>query len=301
VIAKDKVVLITGCGGMLGAEVYQRFRDQCVVVATDVRVDEPWLTLLDVTRPEQVSEAFERIKPDYVIHLAALTDLEYCEQNPHEAYEVNTWGTRNVAECADRRGIPIVSMSTAGVFDGGQSQYCEEDVARPLSVYGKSKYAGDLVVGRLEKGIILRAGWMMGGGPAKDKKFVGKILRQLRAGSRQLTVVDDKFGSPCYAGDVANAIYYLLPNGGHGLFHGASDGGGASRFEVAEVILEALGLREQIELRRVDSGFFQSEYFAPRPVSEQLSNRKLKQLNPKLVRDWRTCLREYLSRPEWSL
>ncbi|HEY7411114.1 MAG TPA: NAD(P)-dependent oxidoreductase [Vicinamibacteria bacterium] len=300
-IQPDDAVLITGCGGMLGHAVRARFLGRARVVATDLVPSEPWLSPLDVTSAAAVEEAFVRVRPRYVVHLAAVTDLECCERRPALAYDVNTWGTHNVAVCAARAGVPMLSLSTAGVFDGAKSAYAEEDVAQPLSVYGKSKYGGDLAVGALPRGVILRAGWMMGGGPARDKKFVWKVIRQVREGARRIAAVDDKFGSPSYVRDVAEAAYYLLDHGHTGLFHGGSDGGGPSRYDVAAAILGTLGVDGRVELVRARSEAFADEYFAPRPASEQLDNRRLKGLHAPLVRDWRDCLKDYLDSTDWGL
>lgn len=297
-IKKDSRLLITGCGGMLGEAVYYRFNKICNVYATDIDVNESWLTYLDVRSFTEVERICNQIRPDYLIHLAALTDLEYCERNVENAYLTNTWGVHNLARQADRWDIPLVHISTAGIFDGKQDVYNEDDLPNPLSVYGKSKYLGELIARSLQKAVVIRAGWMMGGGPNKDKKFINKIVKQLRSGVKELAVVGDKSGTPCYTYDLAKIMHHLIDNQLYGLYHGVCEGGG-SRFDVAKFILSTLQLDNKVKLRLVSSDYFKADYFAPRPRSEKLVNKRLQELGIELTRDWQDCLGEYLNKFDW--
>ena len=278
---------------MLGEAVYDVFKDACQVRASDIDLNVPWLERLDVRAPKEVAAYLQKVKPNYIVHLAALTDMEYCELHPEDAYATNTGGVQNVALYARDHNIPLVYISTAGVFDGGKDEYVESDTPSPLSVYGKSKYGGELVAKTLPKSIVIRAGWMMGGGPKKDKKFINKIIKQIRAGAKELAVVNDKFGTPCYTYDLAQSIRYLLDHDAYGVYHGACDGGG-SRADIARFLLESFGLTNQIKIREVDSSFFKENYFAIRPRSEKLINTELCKIAPHLTRDWRICLKEYV-------
>lgn len=299
-IHKSDRVVITGCGGMLGEAVYAVFKGQCEVHASDIDVNTPWLDRLDVSNAKDVDNYLQKVKPNYIVHLAAWTDMEYCELHPEGAYATNTGGVENVAKYAREHNIPLLYISTAGVFDGEKDEYTEQDIPNPLSVYGKSKYGGELVAKTLPKSIIIRAGWMMGGGPKKDKKFINKIIKQLRAGVKELAVVNDKFGTPCHTYDLAQSIKYLLDHEAYGLYHGACDGGG-SRADVARFMLEKLGLADKVKVREVDSTYFKQNYFASRPRSEKLINIELKKIAPHLTRDWQVCLDEYLKRFNWNL
>jgi dTDP-4-dehydrorhamnose reductase len=299
-IHKSDRVVITGCGGMLGEAVYDVFKDVCKVHASDIDLNTPWLERLDVRKAKDVSAHLHKIKPNFIIHLAALTDMEYCELNPDDAFSTNTGGVENVAEYAREHNIPLVYISTAGIFDGAKDEYDETDVPNPLSVYGKSKYGGELVAKTLPKHIVIRAGWMMGAGPKKDKKFINKIIKQLRAGVKELVVVNDKWGTPCHTYDLAQSIKYLLDHDSYGLYHGACEGGG-TRADVARFLLECLGVANQVKIKEVDSSFFKENYFAPRPKSEKLINIELKKIAPHLTRDWKICLKEYIGRFNWNL
>lgn len=299
-ITKESRVLITGCGGMLGEGVYKQFSDKCVVLATDIDLNEEWLGLLDVRKKDDVIKTIEAFRPDYIVHLAALTDMEYCEQNFEDSYRTNTESVLFLGHQAFRRDIPFLYISTAGIFDGEQDEYHEHHQPHPLSVYGKSKYFGEVIAKSIPKSVVIRAGWMMGGGPTKDKKFINKIIKQLKEGKRELFVVSDKHGTPCYTYDLAGSIYHLLDNEHYGLYHGACEGSG-SRYDVAQYLLELLGLSGDVKLTEVDSDHFKKDYFAPRPFSEKLVNNKLKALNPELTRDWKICLEEYVNKFDWDI
>lgn len=285
---------------MLGEAVYDVFKNACDVRASDIDLNVPWLERLDVAASKDVATYLAIVKPNYIVHLAALTDMEYCELHPEEAYATNTGGVQNVVEYARNHNIPLVYISTAGVFDGEKDEYLESDKPNPLSVYGKSKYGGEIAMNALSKSIIIRAGWMMGSGPSKDKKFINKIIKQLRVGAKELAVVNDKLGTPCYTYDLAQSIKYLLDNNAYGTYHGACDGGG-SRADVARFLLECLGLNDQIKVNEVDSSYFSKDYFASRPRSEKLINIEMKKIAPHLTRDWKVCLNEYVKRFDWEL
>lgn len=293
-------VVITGCGGMLGEGVYDAFKGAWDVRASDIDQNAPWLEYLDVRDPVAVEQYLSEIKPDAIVHLAALTDMEYCERNSEDAYATNTHAVEYMARYAEANDIPLVYISTAGIFDGKKEGYLESDTPNPLSVYGRSKYEGEIAARKVPKSIVVRAGWMMGGGPTKDKKFVNKMIRQLRAGAKELFVVNDKFGTPCYTYDLAQSLKYLLENGAWGVYHGACDGG-ASRADTARFLLECLGVADTVSVKEVSSDFFKDNYFAPRPFSERLINTELKRIAPQLTRDWRECLAEYVEKFEWEV
>ncbi len=280
---------------MLGEAVYKEFSAKSTVLATDIDLNESWLSLLDVRNTDDVSKVVSDFRPDYIIHLAALTDMEFCERNIENAYKTNTESVLFLSREALKRNIPFLYISTAGIFDGEKDVYVEEDIPNPLSVYGKSKYFGELVARSIPKSIVIRAGWMMGGGPKKDKKFINKIVKQLNQGSKKLHVVSDKHGTPCYTYDLARSMFYLLNEEKYGLYHGTCDGSG-SRLDVARLLVENLGLSKDVEIVEVDSDYYKKDYFAPRPFSEKLENRALKALSPGLTRDWRICLKEYVEK-----
>lgn len=292
--AGESIVLVTGAGGMLGSAVVPALTAAGhQTVATDIK---PGWTPLDVRDSAAVRAMTDKISPDVIIHLAAETNVDACEEAPHQADLTNADGTRNVAAAAAAIGAPLVYVSTAGVFDGRQDDpYTEADQPAPINAYGRSKLAGEEWVARLcDRYWIVRAGWMMGGGPELDHKFVGQILRQLRAGATTVCAVTDKCGSPTYTGDFAQCLLGLLNRGPSGIYHMAC-GGAPSRFQVASHMLAVLGLAHRIRLQDVTSGYFHRMYPAPRPPSEALQNAQLQELGLDTMRPWVEALTDYLT------
>jgi dTDP-4-dehydrorhamnose reductase len=287
-------ILITGCGGMLGSSVYPVFfQTGAQVLATDIDLNETWLQHLDIRDIHECEKVFEQFKPTIVLNLAALTDLEYCENNPTDSWETNALGTENIALMVKKHDCTMCHISTAGIYDGQQDAYTDFDPPNPLSHYAKSKYHGEVFVQQyLDNYFIFRAGWMMGGGPKKDKKFINKIYKQITAGATELFIVEDKLGNPTYTKNFAESILKVLPTQYYGLYNQVCSGSG-SRYDVAVEFVRLLGLSEQIKVTQVDSDYFKKEYFAPRPYSEKLINLKLSKRNINYMLNWKDCLQEY--------
>lgn len=298
-ITKDSKILITGCGGMLGEAVYSIYSDICAVKATDIDVNEKWLSYLDVRDYQALEKKILEFQPTAIFHLAALTDLEYCENNSQESYKTNTMGTENIVNLCKKHNILMVYIATAGAYDGNQDAYNDYDLPHPINYYGKSKYAGEIAVRcHLDNYFIFRAGWMMGGGPKKDKKFVKKIIDQINSGKKELFVVCDKVGTPTYTYDFVRNTLDVINSNYFGSYNMACKGDG-SRFDVAKEILNILNLENKIKLTEVNSDFWEKEYFALRPHSEKLINLKLTLRGLDRMRDWRVCLKEYLLKYKW--
>lgn len=290
---KSTRVYIAGCGGMLGAAVYRQFSEQCEVRATDIDVNEVWLSRADVRDYRQMEASILEFKPDVIINLAALTDLEYCEREIENAWLTNTLGAENCGLVAQKLDVPYVYISTAGIFGGEKEFYTDFDQPNPLGYYAKSKYEGEQWVRRsLRRHFVVRAGWMMGGGPKKDKKFINKLFKQIQAGKTELKVVDDKLGTPTYTVDFARGIQRLLESELYGLYNQVCTGS-CSRYDVAVELVRLLGLEGKLAVEKVSSDYFKDEYFAPRPASEKLINTKLDARGLNVMRDWKICLAEY--------
>lgn len=293
---KSTKVLITGCGGMLGNAIYPYFRERFSdVLATDKDTNEDWLEYLDVREHDKLQQVFEDFKPEFVLHLAAETDLEFCETNPDIAEATNSIATKKIAELSNDSDATLVYISTAGVFDGEKDgDYTEADEARPIMVYGQTKFDGEEHVRAIaSKYYILRAGWMVGGGNNKDHKFVMKILEQVIEGKKTLYVVTDKWGTPTYTHDFALNLFELLDRKEYGTYHMVCEGSG-TRYDVAQEILNICG-RTDIKMIAVDSDFFKEEYFAPRPRSEMMINENLEKLGLNKMRPWEVALNEYIN------
>lgn len=290
-----KKIFMAGVGGMLGEAFHHVFHDSHDIRCTDKDVNAPWLGLLDFRDRDEYVRQVEAFAPDYLFHIGAHTSLELCEQQVDDAYATNTLAVENAVWIANKLGIPLLYISTAGIFDGAQETYDDWDRPNPLGHYARSKYMGErFVVEHAQRYLVCRAGWMMGAGPAKDKKFIQKLMAQLKAGSKELKVVDDKLGTPTYTRDFARQVATLIEHEYWGLYNMVCQGV-TSRLEVAQYLVQALGKADEITVSPVSSDYFAAEYFAPRPPSERLLTKKLDLRGINVMRDWRTCLDEYLA------
>jgi dTDP-4-dehydrorhamnose reductase len=289
-----KKIYIAGCGGMLGEAFYTQFKDDYEIKCTDKDVNAEWLSFLDFRDYEAYKNDVGEFNPDYLFHLGAYTDLEWCELNADEAYLTNTLCVENAVHIANELDIPILYISTAGIFDGKQELYDDWDMPNPLGVYARSKYMGErFVCENANRYLVCRAGWMMGAGPQKDKKFIQKLMKQIKDGKKELFIVNDKDGTPTYTHDFAITVKALLRNELWGLYNCVC-GGQTSRLEVAQELLKQLAMENEVKINVVSSEYFAKEYFADRPASERLWTRKLQLRGVNAMRDWRISLKEYL-------
>lgn len=288
-----KKIFIAGANGMLGTTL-QNLTDTSEYLLTD-KDTEGEVKYCDIRDLKHTTQVINEYTPDIILNFAALVDLEYCEQEKDDCYLTNTIAAIHLFNLAKDLNIPYVFISTAGIFGNDKEFYTEEDTPYPLSAYGKSKYYTEQLLQNqsYEKYWIFRAGWMMGGGPDKDKKFVNKIMKQIKAGVKELNVVDDKLGVPTYTKDFAYSILrHLEENLPYGLYNMVSSGE-ASRYQTAVEMNEFLNLG--VVVNKVDSDFFAEEYSAPRPYSEKLINKALNDLQRNYMRNWKVCLHEYLN------
>ncbi len=268
---------------MLGGYLHTVYRESEIVVTDASEVD--------VRHRDQIELAVKRYAPTHVFHFAAETDVDRCEKEPDHAYRTNVIGTLNVALACQAANVVMVYVSTTGVFGGidKTEPYTEYDAPAPVSVYGKTKLEGEHAVrDLLTRYFIVRAGWMMGGGPKTDHKFVGKLVRLISEQGR-VTVVNDKFGNPTYALQFLANLRLLVDSGYYGLYH-LVNGGMCSRYDLAVEITRFLG--RPTEIVPVNSAHFPLP--APRPRSEAARNYKLELLGLNTMTDWRSALRDYL-------
>jgi dTDP-4-dehydrorhamnose reductase len=280
-------ILVTGAGGMVGSYVAAQFADAELILTDAV----PGFEALDVRDPGAVMRLTRDIKPDVVLHLAAATDVDRCQQEPDWAYHSNAIGTQNVALACQRHDAVMVYISTGGVFSGDKAEpYTEFDAAHPANVYGDTKLAGERIVeSLLSRYFVIRAGWMIGGGE-KDKKFVGKLVQFIHDGKSSLTAVSDKMGSPTYCRDMLTGIRALLDTGYFGTYHLANKGA-CSRFEIAKELCAILD-RPDVQVSPVTSDHYPLP--APRAASEALRNFKLDLLGINTMPVWQDALRNYV-------
>ncbi len=291
---KRKKMLITGAGGMLGQAIYEKCRKKYEILATSRRSHEPWLTALDVTDEGSFEKVVANFHPDYIVHLAALTNLEECERDLPKAYTVNTLSVKYAAQLSTRYGAKLVYISTSGIFDGEKKAYREGDEPCPKTVYGLTKQAGAMMAEYYARDYLtLRLGWLIGGGPTKDKKFVAKIVEQIVAGKKKLHALADISGSISYTQDVAENLLVLLGEDARGIYH-LTNSGFATRYDIAKEIIKILGYQDRIEVTPVDAGFFSHSFTVTRPRSECLATERLDREGLNCMRPWQVALADYL-------
>lgn len=282
------MILITGTTGMVGH--YIDDADWHGEVVKTTRDD------FDITDLEQVKRymSFRSIKysTNYIVHLAAETDVDLCERNPDHAYLTNTTGTQNMVYMAMQLNVPLLYTSTVGIFggDGSVGPFTEFDPPYPANVYGMSKLFGERTVrDHLCKYFIIRPGWMMGGGLKKDKKFVGKITRQILDGRKEIAAVSDVIGSPTYAKDLIKNIAALLKTQYWGTYH-CTNQDCMSRWDMARLICSELA--PKIRVRAVEWDYF--DLPAQRAMSECSENKVLQSRGLDMMPDAKNGLRRYL-------
>lgn len=280
------MILVTGADGMVGSYVKEVFADEEMAL-TD-------LPEMDVTKKDYVFNLFEQYKPSLVLHLAAETNVDKCETELDHAYLTNALGVQNVALACQKYQAEMVYISTGGVFNGQPNQvHTEFDPPAPVNIYSKAKYEGEKIVAELlNKYYIFRAGWMIGGGPKVDKKFVGKII-ELCQQRTELEAVNDKYGSPTFARDFVKGIKKVVSTGNYGLYH-LVNSGVCTRYDIAIEIVKLLG--KDIQVKPVGSDRFPLP--APRAASEAMKNYKLDLLGLNPMPDWKDSLAEYVK--EWK-
>lgn len=281
-------ILITGANGQLGSELKELLSPHHKVHAYDLD--------LDVTDHERVISEVQKIKPEAVIHCAAYTDVDGCEQNPTMAAAVNDEGTGYLVLACQQVNAIMVYVSTDFVFDGkSRWPYKETDLTHPINVYGKTKRAGELrVQENLKRFLIIRTSWLFGGdGDNFVKKIVGKALA-----GENLRIVDDQIGRPTYARDLAGAIVKLLDSARYGTYH-ISNTGFCSWFDFARKIIREANLKS-IKITPIQSA--ELDLPAKRPAYSVLSLKKLSG-DGIIMRHYSDAVRDYISAkgPQWGV
>src|SRR5919112_1598584 len=270
-------VLVSGSGGQLGlelAELLPRRGHEVVALSKEE---------LHVADFGAVRLALEEHAPDVVVNAAAYTNVDGCETDADLAYMVNALGPRNLAQICEELGCNLLHVSTNYVFDGeSRRPYEPFDTPNPISVYGRTKLAGEEYVRQLtNRWYVVRSAGVYGRG----HNFVRTMLR-LGAERDVLTVKDDELISPTYAVDLARGIANLIEGGYYGLYH-LTNAGSCSWYEFAKVIFELTGI--EVEVDRVPA----SEY--PLPAARP-ANGVLSALGSPHLRPWREALEDYLGR-----
>jgi dTDP-4-dehydrorhamnose reductase len=239
----------------------------------------------DITDPT-AAERF--IAPgDVVINCAAYTQVDKAEEEPQRAHAVNAHGPENIAHACARAGAELIHISTDYVFSGAARRPYEiDDETGPLSVYGRTKLAGELLaLAAMPDARIVRTAWIYEGAGGKD---FAAVMRRLAASDGEVEVVADQVGSPTYVGDLVDALLQLVDDGSirEPVLHAANEGA-ASRFEQAQAVFEAVGA-DPARVRPVSTDRHPRP--APRPAYSALSARRSAEAGLTPLRPWREAL-----------
>jgi dTDP-4-dehydrorhamnose reductase len=280
-------VLIVGAGGRLGRELLAAFRGHETV---GLRHHE-----LDIGDEAAVARAVGDLAPALVVNAAAWTDVDGCEDDPDRAHRVNALGPWWLARACERVGATLLHVSTDAVFggatpvaaDGRPRPLTEFDPVAPLSVYGRSKAAGEeLVRTTLQAHHIVRVAWVL---DRDGADFAGAILRVARERGR-VEVVREQVGSPSYVGDLGPALREVAVSGRYGTVH-RTNRGAVARTDLAREILRVAGV--DAEVVPVDRSARQDR--APRPTWSVLDHRHAEVMGLTRLPDWRDAVARALT------
>ncbi|MDC9818998.1 dTDP-4-dehydrorhamnose reductase [Pectobacterium polonicum] len=275
-------ILLTGANGQLGRCFQDRLPVGWEILATDSAE-------LDITDLERVEEVVKNFQPDSIVNAAAYTAVDKAESEPELAAKINVIGPENLAIVASKQDIRLVHVSTDYVFDGNATEpYREDSATNPLSVYGKTKLAGEQAVAKASlEAIIVRTAWVFS---EYGNNFVKTMLR-LAKERDTLSIVNDQRGCPTYAGDLAQAIISLLEkNAEGGIYHYCGDKE-VSWYEFAEEIFAAAMKKAVLNKAPVLTPITTIQYPTPayRPAYSTLAGDKIKALGINLS-DWHSAL-----------
>lgn len=274
-------VLVTGVKGQLGYDVVKEL-ERRGLEAVGVDIEE-----MDITDKESVSSVIGQAGVDAVIHCAAYTAVDAAEDNEEICRKVNAEGTQNIADVCKQLDIKMLYISTDYVFGGeGERPWEPDDERDPQSVYGQTKYEGELAVqNTLEKYFIVRIAWVFG---INGKNFV-KTMLKLAETRDSLTVVNDQFGSPTYTYDLAKLLVDMIQTDKYGVYH-ATNEGICTWYEFACAIFREAGI--PMNVSPVTSAEYAAK--AKRPANSRMSKEKLVENGFEKLPTWQDALHRYV-------
>lgn len=275
-------VLVTGVKGQLGYDVVNELEKRGIE-AVGVDIQE-----MDITDAASVDRVIRETAPDAVIHCAAYTAVDAAEENQEACRKVNADGPRNIARVCRELDIKMIYISTDYVFDGqGENIWEPEDERAPKSVYGQTKYEGELAVQELlEKYFIVRIAWVFG---INGKNFV-KTMLKLAETHDTIRVVNDQFGSPTYTYDLARLLVDMVQTEKYGVYH-ATNEGFCSWYDFACAIFKEAGV--EVNVVPVTSAEYGAK--ANRPMNSRMSKEKLTENGFERLPSWEDALKRYIA------
>lgn len=279
-----KKVFITGKSGQLGSSLCH-FIDSENVTGIGREID--------ITNIDEIITKLDYESPDIIIHTAAHTNVDSCEENSSTAYLTNVIGTQNLVNYCIGKEVLFIYISSTGVYGESKSdRYNEFDDVRPTTIHHKSKYQGEKVVqNHLSKYLILRTGWLYGGDALQEKNFVYK--RFVEASNNEVIYSDDtQVGNPTYVVDLIEQIKVLVDNDQLGIYNCVNYALNVSRYDYVKKIVELFDV--DCDVKVAPSTMYQR--IAPVSKNESAHNYKLDLLNLNVMRPWEESLTQYITR-----
>jgi len=273
---------VTGAEGMLGT-------DLCSLLAQEYEVRGYDIGDFDITDPEDTASVVQKISPAVIVHTAAFTDVDACEDERDKALRVNAGGAENMARAACETGGRLVYISTDYVFDGAKrSPYTETDKPGPINYYGLTKFYGEKRVRELApRHLIVRTSWLFG---PNGKNFVDTIVEKASS-TGSLRVVADQHGCPTYTAHLAEGLRAVIDKGLEGTLHLANSGD-ATWFDLAKCAVETAGI--DAEITPVETAAWPTR--ARRPAYTVLASDVVGKAGIKPLPHWKDGVRDHLAR-----
>lgn len=271
-----KKILIVGISSLLGSRLYHVAKDNYTIFGTyySHTIAGDNFFKLDVTNRQEVFRLFEKIRPNVVFDFHSITDVDYCELHPEEAWLVNVDGTKNIAEACRTFGVKMIFISSDYVFDGKKTNYSEKDKPNPINFYGKTKAIAERVVEFLVPDfIIARTAVLYGLGGLGKKPFPLWVIENLKEG-KEIKVVIDQFSNPTFADNLAEILLKLYEKDVSGLFHVVGKDN-VSRYEFAIKVAEIFNLDKSL-IKPITSPELRQAAIRPRKL--ELSTKKLQRI-----------------------
>ncbi|MBN2653098.1 MAG: NAD(P)-dependent oxidoreductase [Spirochaetales bacterium] len=278
-------VLVTGVYGLLGSTIKLEAPSNFEIFGYDIDT-------LDITDSAAVAKVVEEISPDLVIHCAALTNVDYCEEHPDQAFRINVTGTINLLKACMGRNIKFVYISSTGIYgDYFEKEYSELDNPEPLSIHHKTKFLAERAVhSHVNNFLIVRIGWLFGGNEQIKKNFIKARIDEAKKNPLLYSDPGQK-GNPTYVCDLVKQLFVLLENNCIGVYNVVGEGT-ATRYEYVKEIIRLSGVNSRVEAGTPEM------FVRKAPVSwnESAKNFRLELENLSVMRSWKLALAEFIEK-----
>ena len=287
-MTKKSKIVIVGAGGRLGAALMREYGNKFEVAGFDH-------AQLDLGDFDHVREKLSALDFNVLINCAAFTNVDLCERETDQAFRINAEAPKLLAQICRHKNAKLIHFSTDYVFDGEKREpYVENDVAKPISVYGESKLQGEkLVLQAQDRHLVVRASWVFG--PDRPS-FIDAIIKRARE-EAHVDAIADKFSTPTYTRDIAQMLpRFFDVDVERGILHFAN-AGECSWQEYAQFALDSChSLGISLKARTVSPSKLadMKDWIARRPVYSVLSTEKFFSLTGTTPRNWRDAVADYV-------